>query len=115
MSLIPSPVELRARALTDLRMGMPVVLELPQPLVICASETLTEARLSSLRSLGDVEAVFSKWRANTLRIPVYDTDVARIHVPETVDARWCHGCSRQWGMSQRVQHDGLLVRWRRLC
>ena len=93
MSLIPSPVELRARALTDLRMGMPVVLDLPQPLVICASETLTEARLSSLRSLGDVEAVVSKWRANTLKIPVYDTDVARIHVPETVDALWCQAAA----------------------
>ncbi len=93
MSLIPSPVELRARALTDLRMGMPVVLDLPQPLVICASETLTEARLSSLRSLGDVEAVVSKWRANTLKIPVYDTDVARINVPETVDALWCQAAA----------------------
>ena len=93
MSLSPSPVELRARALTDLRMGMPVVLDLPQPLVICASETLTEARLSSLRSLGDVEAVVSKWRANTLKIPVYDTDVARIHVPETVDALWCQAAA----------------------
>ena len=93
MSLIPSPVELRARALTDLRMGMPVVLDLPQPLVICASETLTEARLSSLRSLGDVEAVVSKWRADTLKIPVYDTDVARIHVPETVDALWCQAAA----------------------
>ena len=93
MSLIPSPVELRARALTDLRMGMPVVLDLPQPLVICASETLTEARLSSLRSLGEVEAVVSKWRANTLKIPVYDTDVARIHVPETVDALWCQAAA----------------------
>ena len=93
MSLIPSPIELRARALTDLRMGMPVVLDLPQPLVICASETLTEARLSSLRSLGDVEAVVSKWRANTLKIPVYDTDVARINVPETVDALWCQAAA----------------------
>ena len=29
MTLSPSPVELRARALTDLRMGLPVVIDMP--------------------------------------------------------------------------------------
>jgi len=31
MTLSPSPVELRARALTDLRMGLPVVIDMPEP------------------------------------------------------------------------------------
>lgn len=89
MSISPSPVELRARALTDLRMGLPVVIDLPQPLVVCAAETLTQDRLEALRALGEVQAVLSKWRADTLRINAYDGDVARISVPLSVDARWC--------------------------
>ena len=89
MSISPSPVELRARALTDLRMGLPVVIDLPQPLVVCAAETLTQDRLEALRALGEVQAVLSKWRADTLKINAYDGDVARISVPLSVDARWC--------------------------
>ena len=72
MSLTPSPIELRARALTDLRMGLPVVIDLLEPLVICAAETLTQGRLNSLRALGEVQAVVSKWRADTLKISAYD-------------------------------------------
>ena len=90
MSLSPSPIELRARALTDLRMGLPVVINLPTPLVICAAETITEERLVSLRSLGEVQAVVSRWRAVTLKINVYDGDIARFAVPITADAKWCH-------------------------
>ncbi len=90
MSLTPSPIELRARALTDLRMGLPVVIDLLEPLVICAAETLTQGRLNSLRALGEVQAVVSKWRADTLKISAYDGDVARFVVPMAVDARWCH-------------------------
>ena len=89
MTLSPSPVELRARALTDLRMGLPVVIDMPQPLVVCAAETLTQDRLDALRSLGEVQAVLSKWRADTLKVNAYDGDVARISVPPSVDARWC--------------------------
>ena len=89
MSISPSPVELRARALTDLRMGLPVVIDMPQPLVVCAAETLTQERLDALRALGEVQAVLSKWRADTLKINAYDGDVARISVPLSVDARWC--------------------------
>ena len=90
MSLSPSPTELRARALTDLRMGLPVVINLPVPMVICAAETITEDRLVSLRSLGEVQAVVSKWRAKTLKINVYEGDFARLTVPISADARWCH-------------------------
>ena len=77
MTLSPSPTELRARALTDLRMGLPVVINLPVPIVICAAETITEDRLVSLRSLGEVQAVVSKWRAKTLKVNVY---LSLIHI-----------------------------------
>ena len=40
MTLAPDPNELLARARFDLRMGLPVVLNGPQPLVIAAAETL---------------------------------------------------------------------------
>ena len=84
MSISPSPVELRARALADLRMGLPVVIDMPQPLVVCAAETLTQERLDALRTLGEVQAVLSKWRADTLKINAYDGDVARISIPIAV-------------------------------
>ena len=89
MSLTPSPLELRARALTDLRIGLPVIIRAPQPLVVCAAETLTDERLASLRSLGEVQAVISKWRANTLKINLYDEDIARLSVPDRANAEWC--------------------------
>ena len=38
---------------------------------------------------GEVQAVLSKWRADTLKVNAYDGDVARISVPPSVDARWC--------------------------
>ena len=60
MTISPSPVELRARALTDLRMGLPVVIDMPQPLVVCAAETLTQDRLDALRSFGRGASRFVK-------------------------------------------------------
>ena len=51
MSLSPSPVELRARALTDLRMGLPVVIEMQQPLVVSLAEALTQGRLGVLSAI----------------------------------------------------------------
>jgi GTP cyclohydrolase II len=59
-------------------MGLPVVIDMPQPLVVCAAETLTQDRLNALRELGEVQAVLSKWRADTLKISAYDGTVARI-------------------------------------
>ena len=51
MSISPSPVELRARALTDLRMGLPVVIEMQQPLVVSLAEALTQGRLGVLSAI----------------------------------------------------------------
>ena len=51
MSISPSPVELRARALTDLRMGLPVVIDMPQPLLYYVFQ-------NSLKGGGKLNVVF---------------------------------------------------------
>ncbi|MEE2818410.1 MAG: GTP cyclohydrolase II, partial [Pseudomonadota bacterium] len=56
MSLMPSMIDLLARARVDLRMGLPVVLTQPGRAVLAlAAEQLDSARLADLRALGPVD------------------------------------------------------------
>ena len=89
MSLFPTALEMRSRALADLRLGLPIIIDMPQPLMVCAAETLTNDRLEGFRELGEVHGVISKWRADTLKINVYDGDLARLKIPNVVDSSWC--------------------------
>lgn len=89
MSLLPTISDLVARARSDLRVGLPVVLDRGGAgLVVMACETATDARLEGLRSLGPVVAAITGWRAETLKIRVYDGDIARIAMPPDARARW---------------------------
>ncbi|MGB1234144.1 MAG: GTP cyclohydrolase II [Planktomarina sp.] len=88
MTLTPTPIEYRARALTDLRMGLPVVLQGDQMWLFCAADTVTDQRLAALKALGDLELALTRWRADTLKAQVYHGDVARVEM--TGDARWAH-------------------------
>jgi len=47
MTLAPDINELLARARADLRMGVPVVLDTPQPVLVLAAETLSAQRLDA--------------------------------------------------------------------
>ena len=89
MSLLPTISDLVARARSDLRVGLPVVLQRDGlGLVVLACETAVDPRLSGLRALGPVVAAITGRRAETLKIRVYDGDIARIVMPDAAGARW---------------------------
>ena len=89
MSFAPDMIEMLARARADLRMGVPVVLDGASPVVMFSVETLTPQRLTQIKTLGtEAVLVITAQRANTLKAPAYDGDVARIALPKTVDTAW---------------------------
>ncbi|ATG37237.1 GTP cyclohydrolase II [Phaeobacter piscinae] len=89
MSLMPTMIDLLARARVDLRMGLPVVLTTPdQAILALAVEPLDTKRLASLRALGPIALTVTARRAETLKARVYDGDIARIAVPASADLTW---------------------------
>lgn len=92
MSLLPTTLELLARARTDLRMGLPVVLGGPDGAVLAmAVETLDESRWQDLVGLPNHPVlVLTARRAETLKARAYDGDIARIDVPRAADVKWLH-------------------------
>ena len=89
MSFAPDMIEMLARARADLRMGVPVVLDGASPVVMFSVETLTPQRLTQIKALGTKAVlVITAQRANTLKAPAYDGDIARIALPKTVDTAW---------------------------
>lgn len=90
MSLLPNITELLARARSDLRMGVPVVLQgEDEAAVAISAEALTDTRLSDLRGLGDVPVVaITSRRAETLKARAYDGDLARVEIPRDVGQAW---------------------------
>jgi len=89
MTLLPTLNDRIARARTDLRLGLPVVLQDGGQLaLVFAAEGLTDARLGAARELGTPELAITAWRAETLRARIYDGDLARLALPEDANASW---------------------------
>lgn len=90
MTFAPDTTELLARAQSDLRMGVPVVLLSDTGAVLVfAVETLEAPRLSSLCKMGGSPVLtLTARRAETLRARAYDGDLARIALPKEVDLGW---------------------------
>ena len=89
MSLGPTIIERLARARADLRMGVPVVLTADgRAALIAAVETLSPDRLIALRRLGTPELAITARRAETLKARAYDTDLARIALPDDAALSW---------------------------
>ena len=89
MSLAPTELELLARARSDLRMGVPVVLSSGAGnALIIAAETVTAERLSAFRALGKPYVALTRHRADTLKARSYDGDGARIALPDDADVGW---------------------------
>lgn len=89
MTLAPSLIERIARARGDLRMGVPVVIVgAGRAMLVAAVEPLTAARLADLRALGAPEMALTARRAETLKTPAYDGDIARIGVPPDCGVDW---------------------------
>ncbi len=83
--LSPTGPEWLARARTDLRAGLPVVLrDGDRRALVAAADTIPPDRLAALCAAGDAELALTHWRAETLKIRVYDGDLARLALrPET--------------------------------
>ncbi|MEM7718941.1 MAG: GTP cyclohydrolase II [Pseudomonadota bacterium] len=89
MTLIPTLAERLARARTDLRLGLPVVLKAgSRSALILAADGVQERRFVELCSFGSPSLVISSWRAETLRARAYDGDLARIALPNDATADW---------------------------
>ncbi len=77
-----------ARAAHDMRLGLPVGVRAGRALwLVAAVETLGAARWEVLREGAPVLAL-TAWRAKTLHIPIYDSDLVRVEVPRSADLPW---------------------------
>ncbi|SFQ15487.1 GTP cyclohydrolase II [Tranquillimonas alkanivorans] len=91
MPFAPSPIERLARARSDLRMGLPVVLSGPDSAaLVAAPEVLSSERLAEFLSEGEPVLAITHRRAETLKIRVYDEDLARLPMPRDMQARELH-------------------------
>ncbi|WP_208347384.1 GTP cyclohydrolase II [Pseudaestuariivita rosea] len=89
MSFAPNPIERLARARSDLRMGVPVVIAGEESAVVFAAETLTERRWrNALVQLDEPLLAITVWRADTLRARAYDGDLARVKIPKKAKIDW---------------------------
>ena len=89
MTLLPTLTDRIARARTDLRLGLPVVLaDGDHRALVFAAEGLSDARLSAARKEGTPVLAITAWRAETLRARPYDGDLARLRVADDATARW---------------------------
>ena len=92
MTLALDNWERTARALLELRMGLPVLLRGPDSAaLIAAAETLSAPRLGHLRDLGPAHIAVTSRRAEVVRAMVYDDDVARLRIPSDADINWLRG------------------------
>lgn len=86
---MPSPVETLARARSDLRLGLPVVIaDGAQGMLALAVESLSPERLADVLALGSAELALTQRRAETLKARAYDGDLARIAVPAEARLDW---------------------------
>ena len=89
MSLQPNFLERLARARTDVRLGLPVVLSGGnQRVAVLAADGIGSERLEALLGLGPAVLVITDRRAATLNARAYDGDLARLVLPKDVDAGW---------------------------
>ena len=81
--------EFLARALSDLRLGLPVVItDADRRAMILAVETASDRRIEEFQQAGEAELVITQRRAETLKARVYDGKIARIVVSDRSKASW---------------------------
>lgn len=85
----PSYLEKIARARTDLRLGLPVLLTRDeQTIAILAADGIIPERMAALSEQGPTVLVITQRRAETLKARAYDGDLARLILPKGADAKW---------------------------
>lgn len=85
--------ELLARAMADLRIGLPVVLAQDDGLVILSAESAGGERLSYGSQQNDACLALTARRAEILKARIYDGDIARIAIPKTATVTWLRSVS----------------------
>ena len=85
MAIGPTVMERMARARSDLRIGLPVVVG---DVLAAAVETVTPERAAALAAGRNAVLAITARRAETLRMPVYDGDLARIVVEGDASLSW---------------------------
>lgn len=94
MALKPNFMERLARARTDLRLGLPVVLtDGTSRFAVLAADGIDAARLADTLQLGSGVLVITDRRATTLNARAYDGDLARLSLPRGVDSAWIRSVS----------------------
>lgn len=90
MSFAPDMSELIARARSDLRMGVPIILASESgDVLVQAAETLTPERAKSALALeGQSVLAITARRAETLKARAYDGDLARLTLPDDANLKW---------------------------
>ena len=89
MTIAPSPREEIARALGDLRIGIPILLTSGADEVIAlAVETARDKRIAAMQDLAGVVLAITERRAITLKARPYDGDIARIELPRHANGAW---------------------------
>ena len=85
-TMSPSGSEWLSRARNDLRVGLPVVLrDGGRRALVAGAETVAQARLTEICRGAKAELALTHWRAETLKIRIYDGDLARVALtPETL-------------------------------
>jgi len=92
MTLAPDRRERTARALLELRTGVPIVVQGANGrALVVAAETLSVDRLRALRDLGPSHIAITSRRAEVVRAMVYDEDLARLRIPSDADINWLRG------------------------
>ena len=87
MALTPTIPELMARARSDLRLGIPLILQDGERnWLVMAVETLGPARVADLPE--DAVLAVTARRAETLKARAYDGDLARIRLPKDAGLAW---------------------------
>ena len=90
MMFMPDASELSARARSDFRLALPIVIRSGDSgAVAISAETVREDRLAALIKMdGPTVLALTERRSSTLKARAYDGDIARIAVPPDANANW---------------------------
>lgn len=84
-----SQSEIIARAMSDLRIGLPVVVSNSTAAIsVLSAESANDERLLHYMNSNNLLLVLTSRRASTLKARIYDGDITRIEVPTDAGAEW---------------------------
>lgn len=89
MNIPLSQAETIARAMSDLRIGLPIIISADDTsLTILSAESANNERIAQAMQLSGAQLVLTARRASILKARIYDHDIARITIPAGMNADW---------------------------